>query len=43
MRSSLGPLLANIIMTDPEEKVIKPLIMTTQSSFAQDMKITPYV
>ena len=26
MKTSLGPLLANVIMTDLEEKVIKPLI-----------------
>ena len=34
MGSSLGPLLANVIMTDLEEKVIKPL--ATQSNFTRD-------
>ena len=36
MGSSLGPVLANVIMTELEEKVINWL-MTTQSSFTQDM------
>ena len=31
--SSLGPLLANVIMTDPEEKIIKPLINDSTIKF----------
>ena len=33
MGSSLGPLLANVIMTDLEEKVIKPLINDNRIKF----------
>ena len=42
--SSLGPLLANVIMTDLEEKVIKPLINdNTIKFYARDVDDTLFV
>ena len=42
--SSLGPLLANVIMTDLKEKVIKPLINdNTIKFYARDVDDTLFV